>query len=101
MPSLIGVTGTIFMLFLISIVNTALLPFQCWEHPNGSKTVKKYPTILCWDDSQHTSMVAASFIFLLIPLGFVSGAIFASIQYPRRTRALDTSFLHAFAFLFF
>ena len=50
MPSLIGVMGSIFMVFLISIVNTTSLPLQCIEHPNGLKTVRSYPTIICWEE---------------------------------------------------
>jgi len=46
-------------------------------------------------------MVAAGMTFLLIPIAFVAGCCLVVYQFPRRTQALDTRFLHMFAFLLF
>ncbi len=101
LPSLIGVMGSIFMVFLISIVNTTILPLQCIEHPNGLKTVRSYPTIICWEEDEHAAIVGAGIVFMLIPLGFVAGCCCAAYQFPKRMQAMDTEYLHTFAFLFF
>eukprot|EP00971_Amphidinium_carterae_P343667 6483568-Amphidinium_carterae.1 len=49
--------GTIIMAFFVSIITTMLGPLQCKQHPNTSRTVSWYPSILCWDDDRHTQML--------------------------------------------
>merc|ERR1712196_167090 len=82
-PSLVGAMGTIFMVFQIAIVNTCILPLQCYsQNPNGLATVRSYPNIICHEDSEHSAMMAIGLLFLLIPIGFVAGCSYATYLFP-------------------
>merc|ERR1719253_412438 len=77
--------GFIFMALYISIAATTFSPFQCYDHPNGMSSVKKYPTVFCGDSSEHDSMVAIGiFAVLMFPGAFLSAAVNATLQYPAR-----------------
>jgi len=99
--SLVCILGTIVMVFLTSIVNASVAPLQCIEQPNGLATVLAYPGVICWEQSGHGFMMIMGIGFLLLPIGFVAFCCFVAYQYPKRTTALDTAWLHMFAFLFF
>jgi len=101
MPSLIGVVGTIFMVFLTPIVNTAISPLQCRLHPNDLRTVVRFPTIVCGQDAEHDAVLVLALVFMILPLGFVTAACYVVYIFPRRMQMLDIRFLHAFAFLLF
>merc|ERR1719203_554891 len=44
---LVNVCLTVFQMFLIGFTNIALMPFQCYKHPNGDESMINYPAILC------------------------------------------------------
>merc|ERR1712054_20651 len=89
------------MAFLISIVNTAILPLLCDDHPNGLKTMERYPTVICWDTSDHSTMLILGMAFLSLPTAFVAFCAFTVYRYPKKVRSLDVKFLHTYFFLFF
>jgi hypothetical protein len=61
--------GQVYQGIFIGIVITAVMPMQCFGHPNGQKSIVAYPMILC-GDPDHTTLVALSsilFILLIVP----------------------------------
>jgi len=101
LKSLISAVGTMFMVFFISVTTTVLEPLQCQKHPNGKMTVRSYPSIICWETEEHTSMIViGSIAFLAVPMAYLVGTCMVVRQFPKRMRAGDTAFLQAFAFLF-
>ncbi|CAK9021800.1 Ephrin_rec_like domain-containing protein, partial [Durusdinium trenchii] len=61
---------------------TSLAPMMCYKHPNGLRSVLKYPNIICGSD-EHTAMLVIGWILLVVfALGFVALCTFAVIQVP-------------------
>ncbi|CAK9021796.1 Potassium channel GORK, partial [Durusdinium trenchii] len=61
---------------------TSLAPMMCYKHPNGLRSVLKYPNIICGSD-EHTAMLVIGWILLVVfVLGFVALCTFAVIQVP-------------------
>lgn len=59
---------------------TSLAPMMCYKHPNGLRSVLKYPNIICGSD-EHTAMLVIGWILLVVfVLGFVALCTFAVIQ---------------------
>ena len=92
------------MTVYLSVCTAAVQPYQCDRHPNGPRTMRAYPQVVCDDGAygkEHEVMVVMGSLSGLVPLGFLSVAVWAMLSLPRRLNKGDTTFLHTFAFLFF
>ena len=59
--------GTTFLVFFIILFSMLLAPFQCYGHPNGTSTLKRYATVYCDGEGQHLEMfIIGGFLALLI-----------------------------------
>ena len=92
------------MTVYLSVCTAAVQPFQCDGHPNGQRTMRAYPQVVCDNGTygrEHEVMVVLGSLSGLVPLGFLSLAVWATLSLPKRLNKGDTTFLHTFAFLFF
>jgi len=99
--SLAAALGTVFMLFFISVVTTVLAPLHCVDHPSGLSTVRTYQTVLCWEGSEHATMILLTLFGVLLPIAFLMLDVWAILVYPARMKHGDTAFLKVFGFLIF
>jgi len=97
---LIGCVGTIVFAFYISIVSTVLVPLQCFEHPNGKRTVIAYAAVLCDYTDSHRNMLAYGMPFLSLPIGFYVWCAWLVVRFPAKILAQDGNFMNTHAFLF-
>lgn len=95
--------GTLFMIFFVSICISVFDPFVCYEHPAKTlSSMRSSPSILCFEDAAHTSMIVISIIsFLLVPLPFVVVSLRATMFFTTNMDANSVQFLRSFRFLFF
>ena len=100
-PALVGGLGSIFMMCYISVVATISAPLRCQAHPNGRSTVAAYPQVVCWSSLEHLHMLSVGAAASCIPIGFLTTVSIVLRLLPRFLARGDTSFLHAFSFLFF
>jgi basic membrane lipoprotein Med (substrate-binding protein (PBP1-ABC) superfamily) len=101
LPSLAGVSGTLMLTFNLSIVSAMLAPFHCLDHPNDARTVKDYPSVLCWREGEQSRMITSGLIAINLPIAFFVACFWAVRVFPRRMKAGDIRFLRSFCFLFF
>jgi len=98
--ALIRVLGTIYMMFLTSMVNGCIAPFQCQDHPNGKDTLRRYPTVICFSDA-HTVMIALGCAFLLVvPFPFLVASVVVVHSFPKALRTGDLQFFGKYSFMF-
>jgi len=96
--------GTLFSVFFISIVISAMDPFICYEHvSSGLESVRSAPAILCFQGGDHTSLVIIGMVALcLVPLPYLALCFYGIVRYPYAIQSRDsTGFLAAMRFLFF
>eukprot|EP00971_Amphidinium_carterae_P347211 6489090-Amphidinium_carterae.1 len=93
--------GTIIMAFFVSIITTMLGPLQCKQHPNSSRTIAWYPSVLCWDDDRHIHMMVIGIAACTLPALFLAGASWAAYSFPIALKKGSPRFLTGWAFLFF
>jgi len=101
---LANAVGTLYSLFFISIVISALNPFLCYKHPGDSgESVLSASSLLCFDSGEHTAMITISLIAMIaVPIPFMVLCSYGILMYPKHIAAHDSSsFLHAMRFLFF
>lgn len=66
LPETINAFGTAFQAAYITLLLTTIEPFRCYPHPNGLKSVAKFPDIICGEAS-HSGMATIA-IFAILPL---------------------------------
>ena len=61
---------------------TSLAPMMCFQHPNGLRSILKYPGVIC-GSADHTSMlVFAGILLVVFVFGFVALCGFAVWKVP-------------------
>jgi len=92
--------GQVWQTLYISILLVALLPFQCYRHPNGKSSMRAYAQTVCGEDS-HDAMVGIGATFTVVyGVGFFTLCLFANVMAPRLSSS-KASFLLYFRFLVF
>jgi len=100
--ALLASVGTILLAFYISVVTAVLGPFQCMDNPNGKSTVRAYPSVVCWDSADHTTMVVIGILALQVPLGFYAYCFWSVVRYPSKMmKPRGANFLQTHKWLFF
>jgi len=97
--SLIGCIGTLLLIFLTAMMNSAVMPYKCEKHPNGLKSVREYPWSLCFEE-EHVAMLVLSFPYLCLPLSFVAFIAFVVYRFPGAMSQGNVAFLRNYSFLF-
>jgi len=102
LPAYISSLGTVLMAFFISITSTVFSPLQCSaRHPNGLSTLRDFPSVVCWEEGEHISMVVVAFVAAVIPTSCLCIAIWVVSVLPQKLSQGDTAFLSSWAFLLF
>jgi len=97
---LLNVIGEVLVEFYISITLALFSPFDCYGHPNGETSVRKYPHVMC-DGGKHSGMVGLSvFGILAYPVTAIVVSITATLYYPRALLKNDITLMVRCSFLF-
>jgi len=100
-PGFANAVGQVAMLLFITLCLVVLVPFQCYEHPNGKRSLVTAPAILCSESPAYFEMVVASAFGILVYLnGMVATVIYAVWRYPVAILGDGIRFVHMFRFLF-
>jgi hypothetical protein len=94
--------GLVLLLFYLSLVIAAILPWQCKNNPDGSSSWSSQKAVLCWDSSDHSTVIAFSvFAILVYIVSFIALVVWATFRYPSWVlREGGLSWLRAFFWLF-
>merc|ERR1719271_2014426 len=92
---LLNVFGETLIEFYVSLTLGVLSPFRCYKHPNeGDKSMISSPDILCYDSSEHDSLIILSVIGMLIYTINTIGITYAAVwHYPRAMAKNDINIL--------
>jgi len=93
--------GTIVMAFFVSIISTMLGPLQCKKHPNDTRTISWFPSVVCWEDDRHTTMLVIGVTACILPTVFLAASSWAAYVFPAQLKKGSPLFLTGWAFLFF
>lgn len=98
---LLASVGTILLAFYVSVTAAVLGPLQCMDNPNGLRTVRGYPSVICWETDEHMLMVIISVIAVQVPLSFYAYCSWSVKRFASKMSDGDTEFLLAHKWLFF
>ncbi|CAE7677752.1 unnamed protein product, partial [Symbiodinium sp. CCMP2456] len=92
--------GTVSVLFFIVLCSAVVQPFQCHGHPNGLYTMRSSIGVLCNLTDDHLQLCIMGGLLALLPAGFVAlCAWLILVEYPKRLRSTDLSFMRMSSFL--
>ncbi|CAL1154799.1 unnamed protein product [Cladocopium goreaui] len=98
---LLRTSGTLLLVFFISLCSSLLAPFRCSQHPNGRWTVQAYHGVYCNGEGDHQVMAIVGGLACLMPMGFVAICMWVIIiELPKRLQSADVKFLRGCSFLF-
>lgn len=91
-----------FMQMSFSTMSAAsLAPMMCYKHPNGLRSVLKYPDVICGSE-EHTLMLVIGWCMLCTcVLGFVALCTYAVVRVPHWSVRRRDAFVAAVRFLVF
>lgn len=90
----------IYQALFIAMVMTSVAPFQCYIHPNQTRSVLDFPTVLC-GGSDHRPLVALGLIVLGgLVAPFVAVNVWATVVAAQKSQK-SLSFTVRFRYLFF
>lgn len=85
-PKVLNTLGALMNLAFLSVTRVAFTPFMCYEHPNGSRSVMKYPVVLCGGSDAHGAMLGGSCVVLAVVVTFVAWCCFIARYAPALTQ---------------
>ena len=97
---LLNAIGEILLEFYIAITIAVFRPFDCYDHPNGMKSMLSVPGVVC-GEADHTTLVTISVVAILAyPLNTIAITFLATWQHPRSMAVNDIGHLIRCHFLF-
>mmetsp|Transcript_16445 Transcript_16445/g.41847 ORF Transcript_16445/g.41847 Transcript_16445/m.41847 type:complete len:1033 (-) Transcript_16445:117-3215(-) len=93
--SMSNTLGSMLHMSFTPLVTIALTPMMCYSHPAGSKSLLKFPSVLC-GDSQHHNMLVLAIPLLMLVLCFLASALKTTWQAPARVASADDASARAF-----
>mmetsp|Transcript_86921 Transcript_86921/g.137868 ORF Transcript_86921/g.137868 Transcript_86921/m.137868 type:complete len:434 (-) Transcript_86921:101-1402(-) len=82
-PKVCSTMGAFLQVGFSTMSATSLAPMMCYQHPNGQRSIIKYPGVMC-GSAEHDMMLVIAWILLVVfVLGFVALCAFAAFMVPR------------------
>lgn len=100
-PKVCSTMGAFLQVGFSTMSATSLAPMMCYTHPNGQRSLLKYPGVFC-GSADHGAMLAVGWTLLSVfVLGFVALCIVAVVHVPAWSAKKKTHLVAATRFLIF
>lgn len=100
-PKVCSTMGAFLQVGFSTMSATALSPMMCYKHPNGLRSILKYPGVIC-GSSEHDAMLAIAWILLIVfVFGFVVLCVVSVLMVPRWSVTRKNHLVAAVRFLVF
>eukprot|EP00928_Gymnodinium_smaydae_P061059 TRINITY_DN4510_c0_g2_i1.p1 TRINITY_DN4510_c0_g2~~TRINITY_DN4510_c0_g2_i1.p1 ORF type:complete len:1195 (-),score=151.00 TRINITY_DN4510_c0_g2_i1:206-3790(-) len=96
-----SVSGRVFLIFHVAILKQATKVFECYEHPNGERSLIEFPNIKCFESEHITTMPVAILMMIFYCLVVVAYLCYTLRVAPKRFREKRFFALHSFLMLKF
>jgi len=81
-PKVCSTMGAFLQVCFSTMSATSLAPMMCYKHPNGQRSLLKYPGVFC-GSADHGAMLVIGWTLLSVGvLGFLALCIFAGLRVP-------------------
>ncbi|CAL1127286.1 unnamed protein product [Cladocopium goreaui] len=100
-PKVCSTMGAFLQVGFSTMSATSLAPMMCYQHPNGQRSIMKYPGVIC-GSAEHDMMLVIAWILLVVfVFGFVALCAFAVFMVPRWSAKRQNHFVACARFLVF
>jgi hypothetical protein len=99
---MLNAAGQLMQLLFIAFCGIMVKPMQCFRHPNGKRSLKMYPRLLCGEGGDHSGLlILAAIICFGFILPFVTWCTWGCIKAPSESSNANAGFLQRFRFLLY
>ena len=81
-PKVCWTMGAFLQVGFSTMSATSLAPMMCYQHPNGQRSIMKYPGVICGSSEHDVMLVIAWMLLMVFVFGFVSLCAFAAYMVP-------------------
>eukprot|EP00435_Cladocopium_sp_Y103_P019777 s447_g4.t2 len=81
-PKVCSTMGAFLQVGFSTMSATSLAPMMCYQHPNGQRSIMKYPGVICGSSEHDVMLVIAWLLLVVFVFGFVSLCAFAAYMVP-------------------
>ena len=99
LTAVLNTIGMVWQGFYISIVLSVVRILECIQNPNGLRTVRSIPFVVCWTDEHDTMVHLGIVFFLALAITPVAVVCWLTIQAP--VRVTKDPFRNSTRFLFY
>lgn len=100
-PKVCSTMGAFLQVGFSTMSATSLAPMMCYQHPNGQRSIMKYPGVICGSSEHDVMLVIAWILLMVFVFGFVSLCAFAAYMVPRWSAKRQDHFVACARFLVF
>lgn len=100
-PKVCSTMGAFLQVGFSTMSATSLAPMMCYQHPNGQKSLLKYPGVFCGSADHGAMLVIGWTLLSVFVLGFVALCIFAVMRVPAWSTTKKNHLVASVRFLIF
>ena len=82
-PKVCSTMGAFLQVGFSTMSATSLAPMMCYKHPNGQRSILKYPGVICGTSEHDVMLVIAVILLVVFVFGFVALCGFAAFKVLR------------------
>ena len=90
-PKVCSTIGAFLQVGFSTMSATSLAPMMCYQHPNGQRSIMKYPGVICGSSEHDVMLVIAWILLVVFVFGFVALCAFAAYMVPWSQRVLTNA----------
>ncbi|CAL1172651.1 unnamed protein product [Cladocopium goreaui] len=98
-PGTFNIMGLILQVAFSTVSAVAMQPLMCYSHPNGRKSLLKYPNVKCGGSVQPTMLAVGLVVGSVFVLAFYVGCIYAAFHMPSWSAKKRDATVSSFRFL--
>eukprot|EP00435_Cladocopium_sp_Y103_P033653 s344_g8.t1 len=98
-PGTFNIMGLLLQVAFSTISSVVMQPLMCYSHPNGRRSLLKYPNIICGGSVQPIMLVVGLVVGSIFVLAFYVGCIYAAVHMPSWSAKQTSAALSSFRFL--
>eukprot|EP00435_Cladocopium_sp_Y103_P004230 s4291_g1.t1 len=98
-PATFNAMGLLLQVAFSTVSAVVMQPLMCYSHPNGMRSLLKYPNVMCGESEQTSMLVVGLIMGSVFVLAFYVGCIYAACHMPLWSVKEMTAALSSFRFL--
>jgi len=98
-PKTFNIIGLLLQVGFSTTSALVLQPMMCYSHPNGMRSLLKYPNVMCGESEQGALLAVGMVTGVIFVLAFYAGCVVAALKIPSWSLRRKADLVMSFRFL--